>query len=281
MDIKIEKKKYLVPRKYWAWIGGGAVLIAVLIWLGLSNFSSTLKVDRKGLSIGTVEKAQFNDYVSVDGQVVLSPWYRSVPRKAVLFWRSVDEGAHVNKGDVIVKLSNSNLDLEILNAESELAEKQDMLRNTQISMEQDRLNNSNEELSLSQDVITKRRSYQHQEALHKEELNSREEYLKAKEDYDLAVKKHTLISKRLKKDAQLRRSQMDQMGDNLEAMQKNVQLVRQRKEKLNIRSTISGEIGLLDVELGQSISAGQKIGVINDLSDFKVQAQVDEHYIDG
>ena len=78
----------------------------------------------------------------------------------------------------------------------------------------------------------------------------------------------------------MRRSQMDQMGDNLEAMQKNVQLVRQRKEKLNIRSTISGEIGLLDVELGQSISAGQKIGVINDLSDFKVQAQVDEHYID-
>lgn len=122
--------------------------------------------------------------------------------------------------------------------------------------------------------------YQHQEALHKEELNSREEYLKAKEDYDLAVKKHALISKRLKKDAQLRRSQMEQMGDNLEAMQKNVQLVRQRKEKLNIRSTISGEIGLLDVELGQSIQAGQKIGVINDLSDFKVQAQVDEHYID-
>ena len=65
MDIQIEKKKYLVPRKYWAWIGGGAVLIAVLIWLGLGNFSSTLKVDRKGLSIGTVEKAQFNDYVSV------------------------------------------------------------------------------------------------------------------------------------------------------------------------------------------------------------------------
>ena len=266
MDIKIEKKKYLVPRKYWAWIGGGAVLIAVLIWLGLSNFSSTLKVDRKGLSIGTVEKAQFNDYVSVDGQVVpISVVQISSEEGGIVLEKVVDEGAHVNKGDVIVKLSNSNLDLEILNAESELAEKQDMLRNTQISMEQDRLNNSNEELSLSQDVITKRRSYQ---------------YLKAKEYYNLAVKKHALISKRLKKDAQLRRSQMEQMGDNLEAMQKNVQLVRQRKEKLNIRSTISGEIGLLDVELGQSISAGQKIGVINDLSDFKVQAQVDEHYID-
>ena len=70
MVIKIVMKKYLVPRKYWAWIAGGAVLVAVLVWLGLGNFSSTLKVDRKGLSIGNVERAQFNDYVSVDGQVV-------------------------------------------------------------------------------------------------------------------------------------------------------------------------------------------------------------------
>ena len=116
-------------------------MIAVLIWLGLSNFSSTLKVDRKGLSIGTVEKAQFNDYVSVDGQVVpISVVQISSEEGGIVLEKVVDEGAHVNKGDVIVKLSNSNLDLEILNAESELAEKQDMLRNTQISMEQDRLN---------------------------------------------------------------------------------------------------------------------------------------------
>ena len=115
MDIKIEKKKYLVPRKYWAWIGGGAVLIAVLIWLGLSNFSSTLKVDRKGLSIGTVEKAQFNDYVSVDGQVVpISVVQISSEEGGIVLEKVVDEGAHVNKGDVIVKLSNSNLDLEMI-----------------------------------------------------------------------------------------------------------------------------------------------------------------------
>ena len=249
--------------------------------VGLEQFLFHIEGDRKSLSIGNVERAQFNDYVSVDGQVVpISVVQISSEEGGIVLEKVVDEGAHVNKGDVIVRLSNSNLDLEILNAESELAEKQDMLRNTQISMEQDRLNNSNEELTLSQDVITKRRVYEHQETLHKEELNSREEYLMAKEAYDLAVKKHALISKRLKKDAQLRHSQMEQMSDNLEAMQKNVLLVRQRKEKLNIRSTISGEIGLLDVELGQSIQAGQKIGVINDLSDYKVQAQVDEHYID-
>ena len=67
----------------------------------------------------------------------------------------MEEGAHVQAGQVIVRLSNSDLDLQILNAESELAEKQNILRNTQITMEQDKLSNSNEELQLSQDVVTK------------------------------------------------------------------------------------------------------------------------------
>ena len=187
---------------------------------------------------------------------------------------------NVKKGDVLVRLSNTNLDLEILQAESELAEKQNMLRNTHITMEQDRLANKSEEAQLTQDVITKRREWEIQEKLYKDRLVSREEYLKAKEDYELSSKKLSLVKQKLKKDAQLRKSQVDQMGDNLAAMQKNVLLVRQRKERLEVKAQTDGEVGLLDVELGQSISAGQKIGVINDLSDYKVQAQVDEHYID-
>lgn len=256
-------------------------MLAVLAWLALSNYSSTLKVERRGLSISEVKQAKFDDYVNVDGRVVPIQVVQISPEEGgVVLEKVVDEGAHVHKGDIIVKLSNSNLDLEILNAESELAEKQNMLRNTQISMEQDRLNNRNEALQLEMDVETKLRAYRHQGALQKEQLNSREEYLKAKEAYELAVKKNGLIQQRLKKDGQLRRSQMEQMSDNLESMQRNVSLVRARKAKLDVRSSIDGEVGLLDVELGQSISPGQKIGVINDLSDYKVEAQVDEHYID-
>lgn len=256
-------------------------MVAVLAWLALSNYSSTLKVERRGLSISEVKQAKFDDYVNVDGRVVPIQVVQISPEEGgVVLEKVVDEGAHVHKGDIIVRLSNSNLDLEILNAESELAEKQNMLRNTQISMEQDRLNNRNEALQLEMDVETKLRAYRHQGALQKEQLNSREEYLKAKEAYELAVKKNGLIQQRLKKDGLLRRSQMEQMSDNLESMQRNVSLVRARKAKLDVRSSIDGEVGLLDVELGQSISPGQKIGVINDLSDYKVEAQVDEHYID-
>lgn len=281
MDIELKKKKYILPRKYWPWAGGGLLVIVILVWLATSNFSSTLRVDRRGLNIGTVENAQFDDYVSVDGSVVPIQVVQISPEEGgVVLEKTVEEGVHVKKGDVIVRLNNSNLDLEILNAESELAEKQNMLRSTQLSMEQDNLNNRNEALQLKMDVQTKRRAYKHQAALQKEELNSREEYLKAKEDYELAVQKEELIQQRLKKTNELNRSQVAQMSDDLASMRKNVELVRQRKAKLDVRSTIDGEIGLLDVELGQSISPGQKIGVINDLSDYKVEAQVDEHYID-
>lgn len=281
MDIQIQKKHYLIPRKYWGWIAGGIVLVGVLVALGLTNFSATLRVERKGLNISEVKRDRFNDYVSVDGQVTpISTVQISSEEGGIVQEKVVEEGAHVQVGQVIVRLSNSDLDLQILNAESELAEKQNILRNTQITMEQDKLSNSNEELQLSQDVVTKKRAYEHMKALWDEQLVAKEEYLKAKEDYELSRKKHDLISERLHKDAQLRRSQMDQMNDNLESMQRNVQLVRERKARLEVRSSISGELGALDVELGQHISAGQRIGVINDLSDYKVQARVDEHYID-
>lgn len=281
MDIKIKHKKYLVPRKFWPWIGGGAIIVAALVWLGLGNFASSLKVDRKGLSIGDVKEGRFDDYVSVDGIVAPIQVVQISPEEGgVVLQKVVEEGTHVRKGDIIVRLSNSNLDLQILNAESELAEKQDMLRNTQLSLEQDRLNNRNDAAQLAMDVKAKKRAYDHQASLQNEQLNSREDYLKAKEDYELANEKNMLIQQRLRKTTQLHRAQMDQMNDNLASMQRNVQLVRERKAKLDVRSTIDGEVGQLDVELGQNIAPGQKIGVINDLSDYKVQAQVDEHYID-
>ena len=171
---------------------------------------------------------------------------------------------------MILRLSNSNLDLQILNAEAELAEKQNLLRNTQVAMQQDRLNNRTEQATLDMDCERKQRACNQNARLYKERLISKETYTQSQEDY----------RQRLRQDSIYRRVQMAQMEDNLDNMRKNVLLVRERKNKLEIRSTIDGELGLLDVELGQNISAGQNIGQINDLSDFKVQAQIDEHYID-
>ena len=279
MDRQIEKKSFL--RRYAWYIVAAATLAALLVWIVLGTTASTMTIDATDITISDVTRGKFDDYVRLNGQVLpiqvvqISPEEGGIVREKV-----VEEGTRVRKGDVILRLSNSSLDLQILNAEAELAEKQNLLRNTQVAMQQDRLNNRTEQATLDTDCDRKRRAYEQNARLYKERLISKEVYLQSREDYNLARRKQSLISQRLKQDSLYRHVQMAQMEDNLDNMRKNVLLVRDRKNKLEVRSAIDGELGLLDVELGQNIAAGQNIGQINDLSDFKVQAQIDEHYID-
>ena len=279
MDRQIEKKTFL--RRYVWYIAAATVLTAVLVWIVFSSTASTMTVDMRDLTISNVTHGRFDDYVRLNGQVVPIQVVQISPEEGgIVREKPVEEGTRVRKGDVILRLSNSNLDLQILNAEAELAEKQNLLRNTQVAMQQDRLNNRTEQATLDMDCERKQRACNQNARLYKERLISKETYTQSQEDYRLARRKQSLVAQRLRQDSIYRRVQMAQMEDNLDNMRKNVLLVRERKNKLEIRSTIDGELGLLDVELGQNISAGQNIGQINDLSDFKVQAQIDEHYID-
>ena len=281
MDRIIEKTKSQRLMKYWPYAGGGVLLLLIICWLVFGNHASTLKVNADDLTMSEVTRAEFKDYVRTNGQVMPIQVVQISPEEGgIVMEKIVEEGSHVKKGDVIVRLSNSNLDLQILNAEAELAEKQNLLRNTQVAMQQDRLNNQTEQAQLDMDTQRKQRTFEQNKRLYQEELISREDYIQSQEDYQLSAKKRSLVSKRLKQDSIYRTVQMDQMEDNLDNMRKNVVLVRQRKDKLEVRANIDGELGLLDIELGQSISPGQKIGQLNDLSDYKVQAQIDEHYID-
>ena len=280
MDIQLEKKKGL-KKKHIPYVAGGMLFLALVLWIIFGNHASSLKVDARSLSIGKVTHEQFNDFVRVNGQVQpITIIHLSPEEGGIVQERLVEEGTTVQKGQIIIRLSNSSLDLSILNSEAELAEKQNFLRNTQVTMEQEKLSIRQEKLQLDLEIKRKLRAFQQQEQLYKEELIAREEYLQAKEDYELAREKRTLVIERQKQDSLYRSVQVDQMEDNLANMRRNVLLIRERKENLNIKSPINGELGLLDVVLGQSISMGQKIGQINDLSDFKIEALVDEHYID-
>ncbi len=279
MDKPIEKKKF--PRRYIGYAVAGVAALALIAWLILGSTASTMTIDRSDVTVSDVTRSKFDDYVRLNGQVLpiqivqISPEEGGIVREKV-----VEEGARVHKGDVILRLSNSNLDLQILNAEAELAEKQNLLRNTQVTMLQDRLNNRTEQATLDMDCQRKQRAWQQNSRLYKEKLISKEVFTQSKEDYNLAMRKKRLIGQRLKQDSVYRHVQMAQMEDNLNNIRKNVLLVRERKNKLEVRSAIDGELGLLDVELGQNIIAGQNIGQINDLSDFKIEAKIDEHYID-
>ncbi len=281
MDRPIEKKKTFTLKKHGMYAAIAGLAIAIGCWLLFGNHAATLRIDKEDLTISEARQAEFKDYVRTNGQVMPIQSVQIAPEEGGIVMEKVaEEGATLHKGDIIVRLSNHNLDLQILNAEAELAEKQNLLRNTQVTMQQDRLTNQTELAQIDMDTQRKKRAYQQNQRLYEEKLISKETFLQSQEDYQLSRKKQTLIGSRLKQDSIYRTVQMDQMEDNLQNMRRNVVMVRQRKGKLEVRSAIDGELGLLDVELGQSISPGQKIGQINDLSNYKVQAEIDEHFID-
>ena len=283
MDIRIEKKKGL--RALFTKRGipylAGALFLLFVVWLLVRDNSSTLRVDARTISVGTVARGEFNDYIRVTGQVQPITTVQLSPLEAGIVERLVvEEGASVRKGDVLVELSNTSLTLEILNSEAELAEKQNILRNTLISMEQQKLDLRLDKVQLDLDVERKRRTWQQNEELYRSNLIAREDWLQSKEDYELAAKKRELNIERQIQDSLYRTVQIEQMEDNLANMKRNMQLIRQRIDNLQVKSPIDGEVGLLDVVLGQSVTSGQKIGQVNDLSDYKVEAEIDESYID-
>ncbi len=283
MDIKIEQPKgykAILRRKNLPYLGG-LIVIVFIAWLLLRDNSATLRVDGRTITISQVRQGEFSDYVRVTGQVQpittvqVSPLEGGIVEKLV-----VEEGTSVKKGDILVVLSNNTLNLSILDSEAQLAEKQNFLRNTQVTMEQERLRLKQELLQLNLDVERKLRAFEQRDKLYKEKLIAKEDWIQAKEEYELAQNKKILVIERQKQDSIYRSVQVLQMEESLENMRKNMTLIRQRVDNLNIKSTIDGELGLLDIVLGQSVAMGQKIGQINDLSNYKIEAQIDEHYID-
>lgn len=280
MDRKIEQTKGL-KRKHIPWIAGGVFVLLVAGWLIFADHSSSLKVDKRTVSVESVQKGLFNDYVRVNGVVQPITTVQLTPLESgIVEEKVVEEGANVKKGDVILRLSNTTLNIQILESEASLAEKENFLRNTRVQMEQEKLNLRREMLTLQMDLDRKRRKYEQNKTLYEESLLSREEYLQAKEDYELNQKSTELVLERQIQDSIFRELQVDNMERNLESMQRNMALVRQRVDNLNVKSPIDGELGLLDAVLGQNVGSGSKIGQINDLTGYKIEAMIDEHYID-
>ena len=283
MDRVIEQKKGL--RKYFQkkyipyWIGGAVVI--VLMFLIINTDRDALSVSKSEFNIAEVKNGEFNDYIRVSGQVQPMVTIQISPLEGGVVEEIVnEEGSKLKTGDVIIRLSNENLDLQILNSEAELAEKENILRNTMIQMEQQKLDLEQNRLRYTLDVRRTKRNFDQKQKLYDENLCSKEDFIIAKEDYELASQQLELVKNRARQDSMYRSVEIKQMNESLENMRKNMIIIRRRKDNLTIKAPIDGELGFLDVVRGQSILAGTKIGQINNLESYKIEAQIDEHYID-
>jgi HlyD family secretion protein len=287
MDITTDKmdkplpKKTGIQKKHFGYLGIGIAMIVLIYMAFFSDRTSTYKVEKDKLIIETVIEDQFNDYITVPGTVEpITIIFLDAQEGGRVEDKLIEEGSMVKKGDIILRLTNPDLHLNILDSEAQLAEKENFLRNTQIAMEQDRLQIKRELINLKYDIERKERNYQQNVILMKDNLISREEFIRSKEDVDMARQSRELFIERQKQDSVFRSVQVDNMINNLDNMRRNLTLVRERAENLNVRAPVDGQLGLLVPEIGQSISRGANMGQINVLTSYKVTAQIDEHYID-
>lgn len=280
MDRKIEKKKGIRPKHAVILLSVG--LICFLIYsLVASAGTSVYKIDSDKVTVSEVMQDDFKDYISIIGTVEPNVTiYLDVEEGGKVKEKVIEEGEIVKKGDVIFRLENNDLNLQILNTESNLAYQTNELRNTLINMEQQKISNKQQLLNIDYQIIQLKRTYHQNKVLFDKGFVSKNTYLNAKENYDLACQDRALRYERMVQDSIFRENQKLQMNNSLHKMQRNLEIARQRLEKLNVKAPADGQLGTLNIEIGQSINRGQSVGLLQVLDNFKVVAEVDEHYID-
>ena len=280
MDKIIEDKRLIKP-KHWKYIIGAVFVIVMASFMMFRDNSSKLVVEKDKITIETVFKGNFDDYIRIIGQVEpISIVFLDVEEGGKVEEIFIEEGTMVKKDDVILKLRNSDLNLSIMNSESNLAYHTNELRNTMIAMEQQKITNKQQLLRKDFEIERLNRNYKYNKSLYEQGLISKEDFILAKEDFTLAKKDRELIHKKLVQDSIFRENQKVQMDQNLGNMQLNLKMVRKRMENLNVKAPVDGQLGLLNAEIGESINKGQRIGQVNILTSYKIKAKIDEHYID-
>ncbi len=280
MDRKIEKKKGIKPKTL-IMIAAGIALALLIGKLIFFSEPSTYRTEKDKLTVSAVEQGSFKDYISLIGTVEpITTIFLDVEEGGKVIEKVIEEGEMVKKGDVIFRMVNNDLNLQILNTESQLAYQSNELRNTLINMEQQKISNKQQLLTIDYERIRLKRNFEQNSALYEKGFLSKEAFLVSKDNYELAQRDRELRYERMVQDSIFRENQKIQMDNSLKNMQQNLAMVRQRLENLNVKAPASGQLGSLDIEIGQSISRGQRVGQLHILDNFKVVAPVDEYYID-
>lgn len=280
MDIQLEKKKGLRPKHY-GYIALGLLLLFVVYQLIFATSVSTFRTEKDKLSVAQVLQGKFDDYITINGNVApIATIYMDAYEGGRVSEKLIEEGATVKKGDIILKLENMNLYEQILASESNLALKQNDLRSTKLTFDSRQVEGRKSLATASYDLQRLKRNFDQNQALFDDELISKEEYLLSKENFELSQKQYEIVKLQTVNDDELRKTSLTGLDSDLARMQKTLGMVYQRLDHLNVRAPADGQLGFLDAEIGQNISQGQRIGQINVLTDYKIEADIDEHYID-
>jgi HlyD family secretion protein len=279
MDKPIEDK-YRKLKKI-AWIGVPSFLVLLLfLRIIFGDKSTRLNVESDKITIEDVRHDIFQDYIAVIGTVEpIKTIYLDAVESGRVEEIIREEGSTLKKGESIVSLSNNNLLLEISNNEAQVARSVSELRSTKTLMAQALLSSKSQIIDLIKSVKQQERAYRYNKELFASSHVSKEDLERSQEEYEASREKLRLFLESYTQDSLTRSIQVNSLEVSVNRMEKQMTLVRQRLENLAIKAPVNGELAALNVEVGQVVSYGTRIGTVNILDSYKMKVEIDEHYI--
>ena len=278
MDRRIEKKRF-TPRRI-AIFGGAALLVAFTAWQLLTINPSSLNVEAEKLTLAPVTYGPFLEYIVEQGAVMpLTTIYLDAVEGGRVEEVYVEQGTHVEQGTPILRLSNANLQLNVMQREADLFREANRLRETRVTMGQRRLSMRAALVELEYSLRQAEREYARQDEMFKAELTSRQDYEDAKDNLEYLTRKREVTVETLHQDSLFQTIQIQQLEESIDRLRLNLELIKQNEENLTIRAPITGLLSSLIAEVGESKPGGDRLGQIDVEDEFKVRAAIDEHYI--
>jgi HlyD family secretion protein len=281
MDKLIEKKA--LPLRRWAVMGAGAAFALVVAWQVLSRTgSSRASVDATRVTTALVKKGDFLEYYPFDGTVEpATSVYLDVDEGGRVDEILVEGGAHVEKGDLILRFSNATLQRNAIDTETQLLENLDIQRNTQFNRAQSALLLKETLLELDHQILDMQNKFRRYEALMKDgsDVISQETFETTRDQLQYLRDKRSLMAERIRQEDILSTNQIAQAKESVERLNKSMALLDHIVKSLEVRAPISGYLSTIDAQVGQNVPRGQRIGQIDLLDKFKVRMRIDQFYI--
>ncbi|GAB3539634.1 efflux RND transporter periplasmic adaptor subunit [Pontibacter brevis] len=279
MDRVIEKKTN-TPKRI-AIIGGAVALLVLLIYnLLFAEHTSKLNVDSERVTLGNVQDGVFQEFIAIDGSVEpLKTFYLDIAEGGRVEQVFKEDGQTVQEGDTILKLSNTTLQIDFMTRESQLYDLMNERQNSEIEMKQDLIRKENDLAEIEYNLALAKRKYERNKMLIAEKVIPQEEYDASQDEYNYLNKRKTLAERSVKQDAKLMDDRLRQLDLSISRMSANIGMARNTLNNLYVVAPITGQLSTLKAEVGESKGAGENIGQIDNLSGYKVTANIDQHYI--
>lgn len=279
MDRVIEKKKW-TPKKIATIAGIAAFVFFIIYLLFLRDNSSKLYVEKNQLSISTVLADKFQEFIPIDGVVYpKNTIYIDAVQGGVVEQKYVEDGALLQKGDTIIKLLNTAMELNYMEQETRMLAEINNLTNTKLALEQNGYLRQKEVVQLQYQIDKWKRDFDRKISLYSDSVISSKEFEDAKRDFEFTLQQLDISLKLQRLDSISGENQQLAINTSLSRMNLNLELLRKNIENAYVKAPANGKLSSFNVEIGETKSAGEHLGQIDMQDGFKLSANIDERYI--